>query len=150
MKIEYDIIDHCNLNCKNCGHFSQFKPKHERSLETINIEINLLTSKLNVTDFRILGGEPLLHTNICNVLISIRNILGSEAKITLVTNGIRLTSMSNYFFLLINALNIFIEISKYPINVDYIKVEELLTKKIIQLSSKKMEKYLFSNQEKLL
>ena len=42
--------------------------------------------------------------------------------------------MSNYFFLLINALNIFIEISKYPINVDYIKVEELLTKKRIKYS----------------
>jgi organic radical activating enzyme len=135
MKIEYDILDHCNLNCKNCGHFSQYKAKNERSVEVIRADITKLHSKIPITIFRIVGGEPLIHTRICEVLLMLRKILGDNAEITLVTNGIKILKMNEYFFTLVKVANISIEISKYPIKISYNDVEKTLTNKNIKFKS---------------
>ena len=126
MKIEYDIVDHCNLNCKNCGHSSQFKSNNEKSLSQIKSEIGLLQSKIPISIFRIVGGEPLLHSNIATALIILRNIFGHDTDITLVTNGIKLLKMRKFFFEVLNRYNIRIEISKYPIKINYSDIEKLL------------------------
>lgn len=125
-KIEYDIVEHCNLNCRNCGHFSQFKDKQEKSLKEIGDEISLLCSKLDIDHFRICGGEPLLHSNIVSVLTILRKLLGNSCKIVLLTNGIKLNSMSALFFLTIKALDIKLEISEYPIGINFDKIEKNL------------------------
>jgi hypothetical protein len=125
-RIEYDIVEHCNLNCRNCGHISQFKEKNEKSIEFIEKDITLLCTKFVVERFRITGGEPLLHTNIVGVIQILRKCLGNDTIITLVTNGIKLKSMSEHFFLALKANKIDVSISEYPISVKYEELENTL------------------------
>jgi len=130
-RVEYDIVDHCNLNCKNCGHISQFKPKGEKSVSLIEEEMNLLTEKFKVANFRITGGEPLLHTNIVGVLMTLRKCFGKETRITLVTNGIKLYGMNDAFYIAVKIADIYISISQYNIKTDYERIKEKLKSKEI-------------------
>lgn len=143
-KIEYDIVEHCNLNCRNCGHFSQFKSKEEKSIEDVQKEISLLTSRLPIDNFRITGGEPLIHSDINGVLLILRNVLGKDCKIVLVTNGIKLNSIDDTFYVIVKSCNIIVEISAYPIGVDYEKVQQKLREKEIRYTiSDKLSFYNF-------
>ena len=124
--MEYDIIDHCNLNCKNCSHFSQFKSPNEKSIEEFESDLSVLCKKLPITEFKILGGEPLLHSNILGILRTARKILGNSCRILMFTNGIKLNSISNSFFLGLKLYNVEIGIARYPINVKYDEIENKL------------------------
>lgn len=126
--IEYDIVEHCNLNCRNCGHFSMLKEEREKSIDEICNELTLLKGRINVKYFRILGGEPLLHSNIIGVMTTIRRILGKECRIELSTNGIKLITISESFFIFAKILDINIVVSRFPISIDYSKAEERLKK----------------------
>lgn len=118
-KIEYDIVSHCNLNCKNCSHFSEFKDKEEIPLEVIKDELQALQNKIKTIRFKICGGEPTLHSNILGVISATREILKDETKIVLNTNGMKIPSLGKSFLYSLKANNIVVNISIYPINVDY-------------------------------
>lgn len=42
-----DIVDHCNLNCKGCGHFSPLAPKSFLDIETFENDLRRLNELLN-------------------------------------------------------------------------------------------------------
>ena len=58
-----DIVDHCNLNCKGCGHFSPLAPKSFLDIETFENDLRRLNGLLNgnIYCFELMGGEALLH-----------------------------------------------------------------------------------------
>ena len=58
-----DIVDHCNLNCKGCGHFSPLASKSFLDLETFENDLRRLNELLDgeIYCFEIMGGEALLH-----------------------------------------------------------------------------------------
>ena len=58
-----DIVDHCNLNCKGCGHFSPLASKSFLDLETFENDLRRLNELLNgeIYCFELMGGEALLH-----------------------------------------------------------------------------------------
>lgn len=117
--IEYDIVDHCNLNCRNCGHFSPFKSKGEKSIDQITKDVQLLCRKFQLERFNIAGGEPLLHSKIISVLSVIRKAVGENTAITLTTNGVKIKGMGETFCIFVKHLKVKLVISKYPIGVDY-------------------------------
>ena len=56
------IVDHCNLNCNCCNHFSPIADPWFIELKDFkNQLINLKNNVLNIKNFLILGGEPALH-----------------------------------------------------------------------------------------
>lgn len=122
--IKYDIVEHCNLNCKNCSHFSQFKTTKERSVEYIEADVKRLCEKIEMKEFHIFGGEPLLHSNIVGVMSVLRKVLGDTVEIRLLTNGLKILTMKDSFFLMAKAQNIVIELTEYILKVDYPKIEE--------------------------
>ena len=86
INIFYDITMNCNLRCKHC-----YNAKHLKKgiPETIDIEktfSNLL--KLNPDIITIQGGEPLLVSNLENLILKLRN-MGVQVYIT--TNATLLT-----------------------------------------------------------
>lgn len=121
----YDITDHCNLNCHNCNHFSQWKSKGEKSVEQMEKDFKALSNKVHVERLKLAGGEPLLHTNILNILIIARKYLG-DAEITLSTNGIKFHTMPDVFFTVLKFLKIIPRITKYSIATDYDAIETKL------------------------
>ena len=62
-EFEIQIVDHCNLKCEGCNHFSNIASPWFMSLEEFTETIKLLSEKLGYLTKRlmILGGEPFLH-----------------------------------------------------------------------------------------
>jgi len=103
-RIECDVVDICNLRCKNCGHFADIYKKNTYSFEEFKIDLNLLSKSLHIEEFYLMGGEPFLlgeklveyvnfirETNICD-------------KLGINTNGILLKKYSH----LINLFDIIV------------------------------------------
>jgi len=140
-KLKYDIIDHCNLNCLHCSHFSPYKPKKEVPLDRILSDLQKMKARFKMDEFRIFGGEPLLHTNIIGVMKACRDILGNEVKIVLLTNGLRLPQMKDSFFVAAKHYNILIELTEYPINLDFEKIETNLKLRGIEYVIRKTDTF---------
>ena len=124
--IEYDVVWHCNLNCRNCSHFSQFKDVGEKSVKQFEEEMQALRNKFEIAKLKLCGGEPLLHSNICGIISSARRILGDKTRIILASNGIKFSSMKESFLLYLKQYEIEFHVTEYSINVDYDGMEKIL------------------------
>jgi len=123
--IIYSILTHCNLNCKGCSHFAPIVDKHIVSPEIISRDLTRLS---NITgnilpELNIIGGEPLLHPYLLDILTEARNIF-ANAKIKIVSNGILLGRQEEAFWLTCAEKNIEIAVTRYPINLDFDKLEQ--------------------------
>jgi hypothetical protein len=68
-----------------------------------------------------MGGEPLLHKDI-NSFIKIINKYLPKTEIQLLTNGILINKMDNTFWNTCKKYKVQINVTPYPINLDYYKV----------------------------
>ena len=112
------IVSHCNLNCRYCDHFSPLADKRIFSVQELEKHFKKLRSKIDVQNIGILGGEPLLHPNINEVLIMTRKIF-ENTNLTIITNGILLNKMPDSFWKCCNQNRVTILISKFPLNIDF-------------------------------
>lgn len=113
LRVEYHIVDHCNLNCKACAHFSSISPETYRDIAEFEKDIACLSSKVRIEEFRLMGGEPLLHPDIIKFFQISRKYL-VNSKITLVSNCILLKKMPPAFWNAMREYNIWIEPTVYP------------------------------------
>lgn len=80
-RIECDVVDICNLRCKNCAHFADIYKKNTYSFEEFKKDLMILSKSLHIEEFYLMGGEPFLlgdklieyvnfirETNICDKL----------------------------------------------------------------------------------
>ncbi|MDR1159509.1 MAG: radical SAM protein, partial [Syntrophomonadaceae bacterium] len=122
-QFEVHITEHCNLNCKGCGHFSSLAD--EEFLDPASFEkdcacISKLSNKLSL--IRLLGGEPMLHPK----LISFFEIARKYFKTTvieLLTNGTLLWKQPDEFWIACHKYNIYIEISDFPVNIHVAEIQ---------------------------
>lgn len=113
--LETHIVDHCNLKCNHCSHFCHLIDEEiYTDINQFTKDINELSSKLDVFQLRLLGGEPLLHPQINNFMIEARKAFPASF-ISIVTNGILLPSMPQSFWDTVKENRIKIDLSKYPI-----------------------------------
>lgn len=123
--IEYHITNHCNLNCKGCAHFAPLSQEWFANVDEFIKDLKQLSSKVIIDNLRIFGGEPLLHPQLRLFMHNARSIL-PQCNISVLTNGIlvlqKMKELSNSF---IND-NIILELTRYPINVDYNDIMKLL------------------------
>lgn len=125
--IEMHLVDSCNLKCKACSSFSNISKKANFiDARLLGIRLNKLTKLFTIEKLRLLGGEPLLHTDIINVLKIVRQSL-FYSHIELVTNGLLLNKMSNDFFETCYKNNIKIIISPYPVLKNKEELEQILS-----------------------
>lgn len=89
-RLECDIIDTCNLNCKSCGHVSPFFKKNYYSFDEYKKDLTELSKVLHCNEFVIMGGEPLLVGNKILDYVEQAKCVGISDRIRLVTNGILL------------------------------------------------------------
>ena len=125
--IELPVVDICNLNCKACTSFSNIsRLPNFADARMLAIMLGKLSEIFEIENVRILGGEPLLHPDLINVLQKVRQSL-PDSRIELVTNGILLGKMSKEFFETCLSNNIFINISYYPVLQNKSDIEEILS-----------------------
>ena len=138
LKIEYHLLNKCNLNCKSCSHFSCLvKSEKEKTLTQIKkdfAKIYELTNKGSselVEKVTIMGGEPLLYKKIIQAVKYIKSLF-KDVNVELITNGMLLSKMGEEFFETIRENDITICISIYPIKLNYDKIFKLLNSKNIK------------------
>lgn len=135
--LEIEITSHCNLNCIGCSHYS---PLAKQEFVTVK-ELKLLEKNLEILSnsfkvIRIMGGEPLLNNELHDILTLIRKIF-PKTKIEIVTNGLLLLDKSyilNYkFWESCRTTHSIINITNYPINLNYDKIITLCKKNDVEV-----------------
>ena len=81
-----DVIRGCNCVCKTCYNRTVREPK---SLEQVERELNFIFSQRRVEFVGILGGEPLLHPEIVEI---VRRIKARGVGAVMLTNGVLWTA----------------------------------------------------------
>ena len=132
MKIIVGLVEHCNLNCAGCDHFSPLAKPQFADFEEMERDFTRLAELFHdrpgVLSFQ--GGEPLLHPEIIKFMAMTRQKF-PRARIYIITNGTKLLSMSDEFWNSCKENNIEILTTKYPININYdAKKEKALQKGI--------------------
>ena len=125
--LEHHIVDHCNLNCIGCSHFSPLSNPWYEDINDFTKDFTELAVKTNqqVGVIRLMGGEPLLHPNVGAFLVTARNLF-PNSEIQLVTNGLLLKHQETKDKLLniCNYYNIVVCVSDYGLNLN---LHELLS-----------------------
>jgi len=121
--IEIHIVQHCNLNCRSCTHFSPLAEPEFASLEEFENNIKRLAkvTRRRVRTFHVMGGEPLLHID-CVKFLEVTRKYFPDSVVQLVTNGILLPQQGEDFYYSLSKNNIIISPTKYPIEIDWDKI----------------------------
>jgi len=112
--VELHLTDHCNLSCKGCGHFSPIAQPWFADIRIHNNDMKQLAKLFsNVSEIRLMGGEPLLHPMVSSFFASTRKHF-PESAIHLVTNGLLLPKMAEDFWASCREHRIIIDLTLYP------------------------------------
>lgn len=86
---EYHVADHCNLNCKGCGHMCPVvkEPSFGDYEQYVKDLKRLKELVWGVHRIRLMGGEPLLNRELYRFVQVSRDIF-PDANISVVTNGL--------------------------------------------------------------
>ncbi len=115
--LETNLVDHCNLNCKSCGHFSNIADKSFYDVSAFEKDMQRLAELFSdIKKIRLMGGEPLLHPELVK-LMGISRKCFPNSWIVIVTNGILLAEKDDLFWKSCLENNIAIEMTTYPIKL---------------------------------
>lgn len=112
-QVSISAVEHCNLNCKGCSTFSPLAKEELIDVAQLEKDLQELSKKLQIAGLYIIGGEPLLHPAIAEIIAMGRRVYPRE-KITLTTNGILLPKMSDHFWDTMRSNRARILLSLYP------------------------------------
>lgn len=128
LTFEISLVDHCNLSCQMCDHYSQLSDKWFVSMEQFEKDMKRMGEICNhkLAAISLLGGEPTLHPEIIECLKITRREF-PDTEIIVLTNGILLLKLENSskgnFWEVCKKLDIHITVTVYPLNIDYIAIE---------------------------
>ncbi|MDQ1923593.1 radical SAM protein [Massilia pseudoviolaceinigra] len=108
-KVEVQVAFNCNLTCKGCVHGSPARPAKMLSPEEFARDLAALGSAARVHKLLLVGGEPLLHPDLVE-LLKLAKASGVAKYVCVTTNGVGLENMSDDFFSNVDS----IEVSHYP------------------------------------
>ncbi len=119
------IVEHCNLNCRGCYHFSSIAEEEYLDIEEYEKDISRLGVLFDgeMQEIFIMGGEPLLHPEVEKFFTVTRKYF-PVGRVKLLTNGILLDKMSDSFWNVVKDTGTEIWVTKYPIALNYEKMEE--------------------------
>lgn len=113
--LEYQVVDHCNLKCRGCSHYSNIV-SFEKFADIRGFEEDLLQLKSkfsNIATFRLMGGEPLLNDELDRFIMVLHRIF-PLSNIHIVSNGLRIPKISLKLIHAINLCSVTVDISQYP------------------------------------
>lgn len=122
-----DLNAHCNLRCQSCDHFSPLAKEEYYDINQFERDIKRsseLFGNNGIQRFVLEGGECLLNKNLFEYIRILRQYFPSTcANIT--TNGILLPAQKKEFWQNLKKYNIGIYYTRYPININYEKIENM-------------------------
>ncbi|SFL03622.1 ABC-2 type transport system ATP-binding protein [Lachnospiraceae bacterium KH1T2] len=147
LRFEVHIVEHCNLNCCGCNHFSPLAKEKYLNLDDYIKDIERLSYLFQgeMEYIELLGGEPLLHPNIECFMIETRKKF-PIGQIVLVTNGVLLSKMKNHFWDVLRKNDIILSPTRYPIPVDYDYIRKLAEERGVKYEEFDMKTDLAGNK----
>jgi hypothetical protein len=113
--VEYHLVEHCNLSCQRCGHFSPLAKPAFSDPEDFARDLGQLAKHFSTIErIRLLGGEPLLHPT-PEAFIEGAHAISPNSDLRIVTNGTLLKSMRNSFWEACRRADLTLDFSMYPI-----------------------------------
>src|SRR5215213_3438808 len=106
---ELNVVSHCNLACRSCSHLAPVMSKSFVDVDSVFRDFSTLAKYFRPQYVKILGGEPLLHSNLLDIIDAIRRS-GICEHIQVCTNGILLPRMLPPFWTKVNEIHM----SIYP------------------------------------
>lgn len=118
--IELNLVDHCDLDCQCCSHFSNISKEYCTPLHHIENDLQRLSllCEKKLIRLRLIGGEPLLHPDLVDIMKIARHHF-PFTEILVVTNGVKLKTMAPLFWETCHQQGIAIAQTKYPIALDH-------------------------------
>ena len=121
--VEIHVVDHCNLNCQGCNHFSPLAKERFLSIEHFTSQLQQLKKVLpNLRRLTLIGGEPFLHPQLLDFCKIAKGIF-PKAQIQILTNGIILNKQPVSVVDEYLSLGVGLSISGYP-GVDISSIRE--------------------------
>jgi organic radical activating enzyme len=87
--LETMVTQACNLCCEGCSNYSDLSHKGYVSWEQARGDISSWLERVDIPDFGILGGEPLMHPQIEDWILGVRELM-PKTQIRFTTNGLML------------------------------------------------------------
>lgn len=129
-----NILDHCNLKCKGCDHFACVADTYFVSTEKIYMDLKRMNELFHgegIMQIAVMGGEPLLHPELLEILKIVRQFF-PKTVIRLTTNGLLLLKQNDDFWKTCRDNNVTIVNTKYPILLDYVAMQEKAEKENVK------------------
>jgi len=104
-----NVVEHCNLRCRSCAHLSPVLPKFFVDPDALRLDLTALARSYHAEVLKILGGEPLLHPDLLEVLMAARQSRVAD-KLEIWTNGLLLPRMERGVWEVVDS----VRISLYP------------------------------------
>lgn len=140
---EVPITDNCNLNCKGCLFASNMTKgvEHVKLIELKNDAKRMSELFYDIPWIRILGGEPLMHPDIVEILKAYRYYF-PDSEIDLCTNGLLIPKMKKDFWNCVKQERVSIHVSGYKPTYNMLdKIDAILKDLDIPYAILKREKF---------
>lgn len=106
---ELNVVHHCNLSCHACNHLSPALARHVVDANKAFEDFSILAEYYRPKHIVLVGGEPLLHPALPEVICAVRRS-GVSDRIRVLTNGLLLPRMSDVFWQEVDE----VQVSVYP------------------------------------
>lgn len=113
LELGVSIVEHCNLNCKGCCTLSPLTKSGFCDVAQTEKDLSELSKKMRLASVRFIGGEPLLHPNIAELLWVAKKAC-PKSRIAITTNGSLLQRMSDDFWEACRRNKAVLTLSVYP------------------------------------
>jgi len=114
LRFECHIVEHCNLNCAGCSHFSCLAEPEFLALTHFTADLRRMRELLpdaEIARIGLLGGEPLLHPEFAQFVETAHSVFPGIPRYV-ITNGTLLTEEQ---LQLLAKYNTIIWLSEYPL-----------------------------------
>lgn len=121
---EIHLTDHCNLNCKGCGHFSNVSKPAFVELDRFESDMAAMAQLFELEQIYLMGGEALLHPEVASLCMIARKQF-PDTRVCLMTNGLLVTKMAPEFWETLADTNIDLLCASYPIKLPVDEINAL-------------------------
>jgi organic radical activating enzyme len=105
-------IQGCNLSCVGCSNYSDLIHRGYLTWEEGRAQIEPWLDRIDLPDFGIIGGEPLMNPEIVNWITGVRKLL-PNSQIRFTTNGLLLDKFPDIMKLFMEVGNCVFKITKH-------------------------------------
>jgi cyclic pyranopterin phosphate synthase len=122
-RLEIGVAEHCNLRCRACSHVSPVLRRHALDPAALASDLQVLSRHYHVGVALLMGGEPLLHPALTDVIAGVRQS-GVADEVWVVTNGRRLSRADEAFWQAVDGLKVTIYPGQGPSQEEELRWEQ--------------------------